>query len=168
VSGNQVTTLAVGTCTIAADQAGNATWLAAPTVTRSFSVTALPQTISFSAIPDKTLGTLPFFVGATSTSGLIVSIVSQSTTTCSISNGTVTLLAVGTCTLVADQSGNSTYAPAPSVVRSFAISSGASGGGPGQDADAPIPLWAMLLLGLVLMYSIQRVQRQADREEFPS
>jgi membrane protein insertase Oxa1/YidC/SpoIIIJ len=75
---------------------------------------------------------------------------------------------VGTCTLVANQSGNATYAAAPSVIRSFAISSGTTGGGPGQDADAPVPLWAMVLLGLVLMYSIQRVQRQADQKEFLS
>jgi alpha-tubulin suppressor-like RCC1 family protein len=42
VSGNTVTGLTAGTCTIAADQAGNANYSAAPQVTQSITVTAAP------------------------------------------------------------------------------------------------------------------------------
>jgi hypothetical protein len=41
---------------------------------------------------------------------------------CTVSGTTVTLLTVGTCTIVASQAGNATYAAAPSVSRSFTVS----------------------------------------------
>jgi hypothetical protein len=159
VTGNQVATLALGTCTIDADQAGDASWLAAPTVSRSFAVvTGLSQTINFPSIADVALGSAPFAVSATATSGLTVSIASQTGNICSINSGTVTLIAAGTCTLVATQPGNATYAAAPTVVRSFAVSSSTSG--PiDSDADAPLPMWAMMLLGLILLGTLQRAQR---------
>ncbi len=45
VSGNSVTGVAVGTCTVAANQAGNSTWPAAIEKTQSFSVTSTPLLI---------------------------------------------------------------------------------------------------------------------------
>src|SRR5262249_54296815 len=61
LSGAQVTTLTVGTCTIAADQGGDVGyWLPAPTVTNSFQVTGMPQSITFDAIG-------PLAVGGTAT-----------------------------------------------------------------------------------------------------
>ena len=47
VSGNSVTLVSAGTCSINASQAGNANYQAAPTVARSFAVTQGGQTISF-------------------------------------------------------------------------------------------------------------------------
>jgi hypothetical protein len=41
---------------------------------------------------------------------------------CTVSSTTLTLLATGTCTVVASQAGNSFYAAAPSVTRSFTVS----------------------------------------------
>jgi len=73
VSGTTVTLLASGGCAIAADQAGSADYLAAPTVTRSFTVTAAAQTIAFAPIPSVTLGSPDFTVTATASSGLPVS-----------------------------------------------------------------------------------------------
>ncbi len=43
VSGSTASLLAVGTCSITADQAGDGTWLAAATVTQSFEVEATPK-----------------------------------------------------------------------------------------------------------------------------
>jgi hypothetical protein len=146
VSGSVVTASTAGICTVAADQAGNAGFAAATTVTQNFTVTsattALSQTISFAPLPNKQLGTAPFVVTATATSGLSVSIVSQTLSVCTVSAGTVTLLAVGTCTLDAVQSGNATYAAAPTVSQSFSITS---------TTAVPIPLWALLMLGAGLL-----------------
>jgi hypothetical protein len=55
--------------------------------------------------------------------------VTFSTTTnlvCSVSANTVTLIAQGTCTIAADQTGNGTYSPAPQVSQSFTVNPGSS------------------------------------------
>lgn len=46
VAGTTLTLNGSGTCTVAADQAGDANWSAAPTVSRSFTVTPPPTTLS--------------------------------------------------------------------------------------------------------------------------
>jgi 2',3'-cyclic-nucleotide 2'-phosphodiesterase/3'-nucleotidase/5'-nucleotidase len=157
VAGNVVTALAVGTCTIAADQSGEVDyWLPAPTVARSFAVQGLAQTISFPAIGNQVLGAAPFGVTATATSGLPVTIVSQTTSVCSVTGNTVTLLMVGTCTLAATQAGDGTYSAAPNVTVSFVVTSGSGGGSQGSNGDVPIPLWALALLGAGLLGAAQR------------
>lgn len=124
VSGSTVTMLAAGTCTIAADQAGNASYGAAPTVTQSIGIGAGDQVISFGAqaaqvfVPD---GTFVLDPPATASSGLPVSYGSQTTDVCTIDDGTVTMLAAGTCTIAADQAGDANYNPAPTVTQSIAI-----------------------------------------------
>ncbi len=87
-----------------------------------------PQTISFGALPGHVYGDAPFTVSATASSGLAVtfSIVS-STGACdsSSTNGaTITVDGAGTCTVQADQSGNATFAAAPSVDQSFTVTTG--------------------------------------------
>ena len=54
-------------------------------------------------------------VRATATSGLAVSFSSSTPAICSVIGSTVTGLAAGTCTIAANQSGNSTYAAAATV-----------------------------------------------------
>ncbi len=124
VSGSTVTLAAVGTCTIQATQAGNATYAAATPVNQSFQVTQAGQSITFNALPSQTLGNAPFGVSATASSGLPVSFNSQTTAVCTVSGSTVTLAAVGTCTIQATQAGNSTYAAATPVNQSFQVTSG--------------------------------------------
>jgi hypothetical protein len=122
VSGTTLTLVAVGTCTIRASQAGNANYLAAPNVSQSFSVTSLtPQTIVFAALVDRVLGAAPFTVSATASSGLPVSFASLTAPVCTVSGNTVTLVAVGTCTIRGSQAGNANYAAAPNVDQSFAV-----------------------------------------------
>ena len=122
VSGTTLTLVAVGTCTIRASQAGNANYLAAPNVSQSFSVTSLtPQTIVFAALVDRVLGAAPFTVSATASSGLPVTFASLTAPVCAVSGNTVTLVAVGTCTIRASQAGNASYAAAPNVDQSFAV-----------------------------------------------
>jgi Tol biopolymer transport system component len=78
------------------------------------------QTISFAAIPDKIVGSPPFALVATASSGLPVSlsIVSGPAT---ISSNTVTLTGIGPVVVRASQPGDPSYNPAEEVVRSFAV-----------------------------------------------
>jgi len=121
VSGNVVTLAGAGTCTIAADQAGDSSFGAAPRVTRSFTVAKGSQTITFAALTTKTLGTPPFTVSATASSGLTVTFSSQTASVCTVSGTTVTLVALGTCTIAANQAGNTNFNAAAQVTRSFTV-----------------------------------------------
>ena len=127
VSGNTVTLVAAGTCTIRASQAGNANYSAAPNVSRSFTVTSVlqSQTITFGALSNQTFGAAPFTVSATASSGLLVNFASLTTLVCTISGSTVTLVSSGTCTIQASQTGNASYAAAPNVNRSFSVTQAA-------------------------------------------
>ncbi|HEY7439221.1 MAG TPA: fibronectin type III domain-containing protein, partial [Acidimicrobiia bacterium] len=82
------------------------------------------QMISFPQPGGVSLGQSPVTVSATASSGLPVTFSSLTTSVCTASgtSGSVTLLATGTCTLQADQAGNATFNPAPSVQRSFVVS----------------------------------------------
>jgi hypothetical protein len=121
VSGSTVTLVAIGTCTIRASQTGNANYAPAATVAQSFSVTQASQTITFGSLANRPLGTPPFGVTATASSGLPVSFASLTMALCTVSASTVTLVATGTCTIRASQSGNATYAPASNVDQSFTV-----------------------------------------------
>ncbi len=58
---------------------------------------------------------------ATATSGLSVTFSSITPLTCSVSGSTVTGVAVGTCTVAANQVGNGTYAPSPHVTQNITV-----------------------------------------------
>ncbi len=123
VSDTTVSLHSTGPCTLHADQAGDASYAPAPQVTQSFSVTAalLAQSIDFPAIADQTLNTSSFAPSVSATSGLPVTLTSQTPAKCTVSGATVMLVATGTCTLEASQAGNGTYAAATPVMRSFGI-----------------------------------------------
>jgi hypothetical protein len=121
VSGNTVTIIAAGTCTIQATQAGDANYAPAPPVNQSFTVAKANQTITFGALGTKTLGTPPFSISATASSGLAVSFTSLTSSVCTVSGSTVTLVALGTCTIQANQAGNANYNAALSVNQSFLV-----------------------------------------------
>ncbi len=124
VSGSTASLIAVGTCSITADQAGDDTWLAAATVTQSFKVEAAPkqeQTIAFPAIADRTLGSGDVTLDATATSGLAVTYGTTTPQVCSVSGSTASLIAVGTCSITADQAGDDTWLAAATVTQSFKV-----------------------------------------------
>jgi hypothetical protein len=122
VSGTTVTLVAAGGCTIAADQAGNAAFLAAPQVAQAFTVVKGNQAITFGSLAPRMLGTAPFAIGATASSGLTVAFSSLTTGVCTVAGNTVTLLSAGTCTLAANQAGNGNFNAAPQVTQGFAVS----------------------------------------------
>src|SRR5262249_12811618 len=116
VLNNTVTLVGVGTCTIVAPQAGNSNYSAAATVTQSFAVAMGSHTITFTPLPNRSLGA-SFSVSATASSGLPVTFSSMTTANCSVSS-TVTSLAPGTRTISANQAGNGNYNPASSLTQS--------------------------------------------------
>src|SRR5205085_1142676 len=141
VSGTTVTLVAAAVCNLEASQAGNANYNAALDVTRSFTITSsgkTSQTITFAALSDRLFGVAPFSVSASASSGLPVDFSSLTATVCTISGATVTILAVGTCSVRAAQSGNVTYAAAPTVDQSFAVSQGAQSISFGAIGDKPL------------------------------
>jgi sugar lactone lactonase YvrE len=122
VSGTTVTLLSVGQCTIQATQPGDGiTYAAATSVSQSFQVTPAAQTITFGALSNEPLGTAPFAVTATASSGLTVGFASLTTSVCTVSGTTVTLVAVGVCTIQATQTGGLDYTAAAPVNQSFEV-----------------------------------------------
>lgn len=116
-----VTFVGTGTCHVNADQAGNTQYAAATPAQQSFTVAKADQTITFGALGGKTYGNAPFTVGATASSGLTVTFSSGSTAVCTVSGTTVTIVAAGSCTINADQVGNTNFNAAPQVPRSFTV-----------------------------------------------
>ena len=121
VSGGTVTIRTGGTCTINAAQAGNASYVAATTVSRSFTVAKANQTITFGVLANQTYGVSPFPVSAIASSALATTFSSLTTTICTVSGSTVTIRAGGTCTIQAAQPGNTSYNAAPNVSQSFTV-----------------------------------------------
>jgi hypothetical protein len=86
-----------------------------------------PQTITFTQLTNRTLGTTNTFnVSATASSGLDVAFTSDTTDVCTTakvdSNNVVTMVTSGTCRILANQSGDSSFAPATQVQQEFVIS----------------------------------------------
>lgn len=124
ISGTTVTAIAPGNCSVTANQAGNANFAAAASITKTVSVLApkTTQTITFSSAPTslkvKSTGNL----AATATSKLTVTFSSLTPTTCSVTKATtLTGLATGTCSVAASQTGNATFAPATPILKSISI-----------------------------------------------
>ena len=126
VSGLNVTTIAIGTCSITASQAGDSTYATAQSVTQVFSVsTKTNQNITFPAIADQIYaGTnVTISSNATSDSGLLVGLSTSTGDVCSISSLNIVVIGTGTCIVKARQEGNATYAAAE-LTRSFFVTDG--------------------------------------------
>ena len=125
ISGATVTFVAVGTCVIDANQAGNANYEAATQVQQSFAVARAPR-----ASPSPRPRPTPRSWEATYTvdgerrgqwqpGHLLDRPLGEGS--CSISGATVTFVAVGTCVIDANQAGNASYEAATQVQQSFAV-----------------------------------------------
>ena len=120
VTGPKIHLTAVGACAVTAKQAGNANYNAAPDVARSFAIRK-PQTITFtSTAPSAAVYGDTYTPTATATSGLAVTFGASGA--CSFSGGKVKMDQLpGTCTVTANQAGNSTWAPAPQKTQVFTV-----------------------------------------------
>ena len=81
------------------------------------------QTITFAAIATQNVGT-PLMLGATASSGLPVTYVSMTPSICVVSGASTSFTSSGICTIVASQSGSSSYLSAPAISQSFTVTAG--------------------------------------------
>jgi hypothetical protein len=117
-----VTGVAAGTCTIAANQAGDGDYSAAPQVTQNINVSLASQTISYILVDPPTVsvgGTGS--ISAAASSGLPVTLTSTTTGICTVADGVVYGLAVGDCIIAANAGGDSSYSPALQVTLSIPV-----------------------------------------------
>ena len=110
-------TKSTGTCSVIANQPGNSNYSAASQVTKSVTVALAAQTISFTTSPPASAAyKTTFTVAATASSGLVVTFTSSGS--CSNSGATYTMTnGTGTCSVIANQAGNSNYSAAPTVTK---------------------------------------------------
>jgi sugar lactone lactonase YvrE len=115
ISGDIATIIGAGTTRITASQPGNAEYLEADSISHEQVVNKKDQVINFPAIPLIRLGTPPFALAATASSGLPVTYTSSNTTVATIAGNIVTVRAVGSSTITARQPGNGNYLAAADV-----------------------------------------------------
>ncbi|WP_025807412.1 IPTL-CTERM sorting domain-containing protein [Pseudomonas chlororaphis] len=142
VAGSVVTMVSAGTCTVVASQPGNAQWLPATNVAQDIAIQPPPiaaQNITFPAQADQDFvagGSFAIDPAATASSGLPVSYTSSTPGVCTVSGNVVTMVAAGTCTVVASQGGNAEWAPAQDVAASMVL---ADNSGSVKPPEPPLP-----------------------------
>ncbi len=120
IAGNTVTITGAGNVTIEASQPGDGTFNPAVPVSQSFAVAKAAQTISFGALPNRTLGDAPFNLAATASSGLPVSY-SVVSGPAAISGSTVTMTGTGVVVIEATQAGDANVNAATPVSQNFTV-----------------------------------------------
>ena len=118
---DKVHTLAVGTCTITASQSGNTLFNAASALSRSLTISQATNTITFTRPTSIAVGDPDVAISAIASSGLAVTVTSETTGICTIVSSKLHAVQPGTCSLVASQSGNSNFASATSVTETTTI-----------------------------------------------
>ena len=130
VSGTTVSYTAAGSCVIDANQAGNASYTAAPQVQRTITVQPATtagktsQSISFTAPASGTAGGSAHLsaTGGGSGNPVVFSVGPASGRgVCTVSGTTVTYTAAGSCVIDANQVGTASYAAAPQVQRTITV-----------------------------------------------
>jgi len=125
LAGSTITFNAAGNCLINATQSGDNRYLAAATASQTIAIGSLNQTITFANLINRTYGDPSFTLGATvpSTSPVTYALGGGTTNSaCSVSSvGLVNVLNIGHCEIVASAQGDSRYAAASSVTRTFDI-----------------------------------------------
>jgi len=119
---NSVSLSAAGRCNITASQAGDANYLPAPAITRTFEILKSAQEIEFTKIDDAYLADeeISLSEGITS-AGLTVSISASGACTYDMANNSILLKSVGKCSVTASQAGDASYLAAASITRTFEI-----------------------------------------------
>jgi hypothetical protein len=132
----------------------------------AFEATGVPakkeQLIEFASFAPhgEHVGEARYAVTATASSGLAVSFLSTTPSVCEIEGAALTLLSVGTCTIVASQPGDAEYQAAPQVQRSLSVGEGAqfitfTSSPPGASVvgGAPYAVSAVSSSGLAVSFS---------------
>jgi hypothetical protein len=134
---NSVTLNSIGKCSITTSQAGNANYLPAPSITRTFEIMKTPQIIEVQEFADQDLAevqglTFPFTIEAETPE---VVITSTTPAICKVDGDEVTFVAVGDCKLTFTKAGNAKYEAAPAINRTIKIISSFVAGSEKKPAD---------------------------------
>jgi len=120
---NSVLLNSIGKCSITASQAGDANYLPAPSITRTFEVMKNQQSIEVEEFEAQDLAEaqgLNFTFTIEAGTPKVV-ITSTTTDVCTVNGDTVTFVTVGDCKLTFTKAGNATYEAAPTVSRTIEI-----------------------------------------------
>jgi gliding motility-associated-like protein len=120
VSGN-IHIIGTGTAVITASQDGNSLFNAAADVTADLTVLKADQSITFNALPAKTVGDPDFSPAATASSGLIVTYSSSNTDVATIVGNQIHIVASGSAVITASQAGNVNYNAAADVQQTLTV-----------------------------------------------
>lgn len=120
MGGGKVHTVAVGTCKLRATNTGDDVYAASTSVTKSFGIIKANQVLSFVQPDDMALTSINQNLVASATAGS-VTFTSTTKTVCTIINGAVHAVKVGTCRISASHSGSTRYNPATTVTRTISI-----------------------------------------------
>ena len=137
LASNSVVLNVVGKCSITASQAGDANYLPAPSITRSFEIVKITRSIEveeYDAIDLAEVGglSLPF----TKEADVPDVVISSSTTDiCTVKGEVITFIAVGDCKLSFNAAGNAYYEAAPTINRTIEIISSVGEGTEESPAD---------------------------------
>jgi Leucine-rich repeat (LRR) protein len=119
-----VTSLDAGTYKCVVTSAASNSTVTGVTITSSdvvITITKANQTITFSPLPSKSEGDVPFALSAMASSGLAVSYASSNTAVATVIGNTVTVLGSGTTDITASQTGDANYNAAVNVTQPFTI-----------------------------------------------
>ena len=137
LASNSVLLNAVGKCSITASQAGDANYLPAPSITRSFEIVKITRSIEVEEFDTQDLAevgglSLPF----TKEADVPDVVISSSTTDiCTVKGEVITFIAVGDCKLSFNAAGNAYYEAAPTINRTIEIISSVGEGTEESPAD---------------------------------
>jgi len=111
-------TSGTGTCSVIANQAGNSDYAAAAQVTKTVTATLVAQAITFTTSPPATAADHSSFTVAATGGASGNAVTFTSAGVCSNSGATYTMTSgTGTCSVIANQAGNSNYAAAAQVTK---------------------------------------------------
>ena len=119
---NKIRINGVGTTTITASQAGDASYNAAVDATQTLTITKANQTITFPDLASRPLGIPNFNPGATTSSGLSIIYTSSNLAVATIVANQIRIVGLGNTNITADQPGDANNNAASSVTKQLTVS----------------------------------------------